>query len=86
MFGFQQSSRHVPFTGETDLAVSVEYPTGEFSIQLGRDPFDPQRVERSAVLRTAQLIMAGDVLVPRRLRDPHTAPALTTPATKEESR
>lgn len=74
--------------GGTEITVSVEHPSGEFSVQLGMDPADPQRVDRSALLRTARLIMAGDVLVPRRLEDPRSAPAPTTPATpatEEES-
>ncbi|MBP0456930.1 4-oxalomesaconate tautomerase [Streptomyces montanisoli] len=47
-----------------DGTVSVEHPSGEFSVVLGLDPADPQHVTRSALLRTARLIMAGDVLVP----------------------
>jgi 4-oxalomesaconate tautomerase len=45
-------------------AVSVEHPTGEFTVELGIDPADPQRVTRAALLRTARLIMRGEVLVP----------------------
>lgn len=44
--------------------VSVEHPTGEFSVELGLDPANPQRVTRAALLRTARLIMRGDVMVP----------------------
>ncbi|MFC1230438.1 MULTISPECIES: 4-oxalomesaconate tautomerase [Streptomyces] len=50
--------------------VSVEHPSGEFSVTLGRDPDDPQTVTRSALLRTARLLMAGDLLVPRSVWDP----------------
>ncbi|GAA5207197.1 4-oxalomesaconate tautomerase [Streptomyces thinghirensis] len=50
--------------------VSVEHPSGEFSVTLGLDPADPQRVSRSALLRTARLLMAGDLLVPRSVWDP----------------
>ncbi|MFD5312742.1 4-oxalomesaconate tautomerase [Streptomyces sp. ESR1.13] len=50
--------------------VSVEHPSGEFSVTLGLDPADPQRVTRSALLRTARLLMAGDLLVPRSVWDP----------------
>ncbi|SFS31671.1 4-oxalomesaconate tautomerase [Saccharopolyspora flava] len=49
----------------TEPTVSVEHPSGEFSVTLGLDPDDPQRVVRSALLRTARLLMSGDVLVPR---------------------
>ena len=44
--------------------VSVEHPTGEFSVELGLDPADPQKVTRAALLRTARLIMRGEVMVP----------------------
>jgi 4-oxalomesaconate tautomerase len=54
----------------TGVTVSVEHPAGEFSVELGLDPEDPQRVTKSALLRTARLIMAGDVLIPRRLWHP----------------
>lgn len=48
-------------------AVSVEHPSGEFTVQLEMDPSDRTRVSRSALLRTARLIMAGDVMVPAKL-------------------
>ncbi|MGW0788836.1 4-oxalomesaconate tautomerase [Streptomyces sp. NPDC002911] len=57
----------------TEPTVCVEHPSGEFSVTLGTDPSDPQLVTRSALLRTARLIMAGDLLVPRSIWDP--APA-----------
>lgn len=57
----------------TDVTVSVEHPAGEFSVELGLDPDDPQHVTKSALLRTARLIMAGDVFIPRQLRNPGTA-------------
>ncbi|MGL4409611.1 MAG: 4-oxalomesaconate tautomerase [Zoogloea sp.] len=44
--------------------VSVEHPTGEFSVELERDAADPQNVRRAALLRTARLIMRGEVMVP----------------------
>lgn len=44
--------------------VSVEHPTGEFSVELEVDPADPQSVTRAALLRTARLIMRGDVMIP----------------------
>jgi 4-oxalomesaconate tautomerase len=47
--------------------VSVEHPTGEFSVALGLDPQDPQRVAKAALLRTARLIMRGEVMVPASL-------------------
>ena len=44
--------------------VSVEHPTGEFSVELDVDPNNPQNVTRAALLRTARLIMRGEVMVP----------------------
>jgi 4-oxalomesaconate tautomerase len=54
----------------TEINVSVEHPTGEFTVALGLDPHDPHRVTKSALLRTARLIMAGSVFVPRHLWPP----------------
>jgi 4-oxalomesaconate tautomerase len=48
-------------------SVSVEHPSGEFSVELELDPHDPQRVVRAALLRTARLIMRGEVLIPETL-------------------
>jgi len=44
--------------------VSVEHPTGEFSVALGLDPANPHNVSRAALLRTARLLMRGEVMVP----------------------
>ncbi|NMM21675.1 MAG: 4-oxalomesaconate tautomerase [Rhodoferax sp.] len=49
--------------GDTKV-VSVEHPSGEFSVELGLDPADPQKVTCAALLRTARLIMRGEVMVP----------------------
>jgi 4-oxalomesaconate tautomerase len=46
------------------LQISVEHPTGEFSVALTLDPADPQRVAEAALLRTARLLMRGEVMVP----------------------
>ena len=45
--------------------VSVEHPTGEFSVELGIDPANPQNVTRAALLRTARLLMRGEVMILR---------------------
>jgi len=50
-------------------AVSVEHPTGEFTVELELDPQHPQNVLRAALLRTARLIMRGEVLIPRAVWD-----------------
>jgi 4-oxalomesaconate tautomerase len=44
--------------------ISVEHPTGEFSVELELDRQDPHKVVRAALLRTARLIMRGEVMVP----------------------
>jgi 4-oxalomesaconate tautomerase len=44
--------------------VSVEHPTGEFSVELQTDPADPQKVTKAALLRTARLLMRGEAMVP----------------------
>lgn len=44
--------------------ISVEHPTGEFSVELSLDPADPQNVLSAALLRTARLIMRGEVMIP----------------------
>jgi 4-oxalomesaconate tautomerase len=45
-------------------AVSIEHPSGEFTVELELDPQDPQKVVRAALLRTARLIMRGEAMVP----------------------
>ena len=44
--------------------ISVEHPTGEFSVEIELDPDDRQNVTRAALLRTARLLMRGEVMVP----------------------
>lgn len=44
--------------------LSVEHPSGEFSVVLTMDPQKPTAVMRAALLRTARLLMRGEVFVP----------------------
>jgi 4-oxalomesaconate tautomerase len=44
--------------------ISVEHPTGEFTVELETDPASPGSIIRSALIRTARPIMRGEVLVP----------------------
>ncbi|MBV7538684.1 4-oxalomesaconate tautomerase [Duganella sp. sic0402] len=44
--------------------LSIEHPTGEFSVELELDPTCPGQVTRAALLRTARPIMRGEVLIP----------------------
>ena len=49
--------------------ISVEHPGGEFSIELELDPHAPGKVARAALVRTARLIMRGEVMVPHSVWD-----------------
>jgi 4-oxalomesaconate tautomerase len=44
--------------------LSVEHPSGEFSVVLTMNPANPSEVAQAALLRTARLIMRGEVFVP----------------------
>jgi 4-oxalomesaconate tautomerase len=48
----------------TTKTLSIEHPTGEFSVELGVDPANPQNVTRAALLRTARELMRGQAMVP----------------------
>jgi 4-oxalomesaconate tautomerase len=50
--------------------MSVEHPTGEFSVtlEIGGTPAEPT-VLKAGLLRTARLIMRGEVLVPAEIWD-----------------
>jgi 4-oxalomesaconate tautomerase len=45
-------------------AIWVEHPTGVFCVVLELDRATPNKVVRAALLRTARLIMRGEVMVP----------------------
>ncbi len=53
--------------------VSVEHPTGEFSVEIEVDTKNPQNVTRAALLRTARLLMRGEVMVPSSVWTPKPA-------------
>jgi 4-oxalomesaconate tautomerase len=48
----------------TSKTISVEHPSGEFSVVLTMNPANPADVLQAALLRTARLIMRGEVYVP----------------------
>jgi 4-oxalomesaconate tautomerase len=54
-------------TSARGVTVSVEHPTGEFSVQIATDPKHPQTVTQAALLRTARLLMRGEVMVPSKV-------------------
>ena len=58
------ANRYAPAPPGLVKALSVEHPSGEFSVELGLDPANPQNVTRAALLRTARLLMRGEVMVP----------------------
>jgi 4-oxalomesaconate tautomerase len=45
-------------------AFSVQHPSGEFTVVLEMDPRKPAEVARASLLRTARLLMRGEVLIP----------------------
>lgn len=45
-------------------SLSVEHPSGEFSVELALDAQDSNKIVRAALIRTARLIMRGEVMVP----------------------
>jgi 4-oxalomesaconate tautomerase len=49
--------------------ISVEHPTGEFSVELETDPANPQNATKAALLRTARLLMRGEAMIPASLWD-----------------
>ncbi len=44
--------------------VGVEHPTGQFNVELELDPANPHKVIHAALLRTARLLMRGEVMIP----------------------
>ncbi len=59
------ANRYAVVPPGTKKTVSVEHPSGEFSVVLTMNPNDPTQVLQAALLRTARLIMRGEVFVPR---------------------
>jgi len=53
----------------TSKTISVEHPSGEFSVVLTMNPANPADVLQAALLRTARLIMRGEVYVPTALEE-----------------
>lgn len=47
--------------------LSIEHPTGEFTVELEVDAADPQKITRAALLRTARLLMRGDIMISNQL-------------------
>lgn len=47
-----------------EQTLSIEHPSGEFSVALELNPDNPTEVVKSALLRTARALMAGEAYVP----------------------
>jgi len=58
------ANRYALVPGGHVKTVSVEHPSGEFSVVLTMNPRNPSEVLRAALLRTARLLMRGEVFVP----------------------
>ena len=43
---------------------SVQHPTGEFTVVLEMSTANPTEVARASLLRTARLLMRGEVMIP----------------------
>ena len=57
------ANRYAQVPPSLTKTVSVEHPSGEFSVILTMNPAKPTEVLRAALLRTARLIMRGEVFV-----------------------
>jgi 4-oxalomesaconate tautomerase len=58
------ANRYASVPPGTPKTISVEHPSGEFSVILTMNAANPTEVLRAALLRTARLIMRGEVFVP----------------------
>jgi 4-oxalomesaconate tautomerase len=58
------ANRYAQVPPGSPKTLSVEHPSGEFSVVLTMNPADPTDVLQAALLRTARLIMRGEVYVP----------------------
>ena len=61
----------VPATGGSVKRISVEHPSGEFSLEVEVEDTTSNRlqVRRSSLIRTARALFRGDVLVPASIWD-----------------
>jgi 4-oxalomesaconate tautomerase len=59
------ANRYSVVPAGTPKTLSVEHPSGEFTVVLTMNPANPSEVLKAALLRTARLIMRGEVYVPQ---------------------
>jgi 4-oxalomesaconate tautomerase len=57
------ANRHARIPSGVHKAISVEHPSGEFTVILSMSPLDGTCVQRAALLRTARLLMRGQVFI-----------------------
>ena len=62
------ANRYAIVPAGNSKVISVEHPSGEFSVVLTMNPQMPSEVVQAALLRTARLIMRGEVFVPQELQ------------------
>jgi 4-oxalomesaconate tautomerase len=62
------ANRYAQVPAGNQKTISVEHPSGEFSVVLTMNPQNPSEVSRAALLRTARLIMRGDVFIPQHIK------------------
>jgi len=58
------ASRHASVPPGLEKNISVEHPSGEFTVVLSMNAAHPAQVHHAALLRTARLIMRGEVFIP----------------------
>jgi 4-oxalomesaconate tautomerase len=61
------ATRYAKIPDGHSKTISVEHPSGEFSVVLTMNPQNPSEVLQAALLRTARLLMRGEVFVPEHL-------------------
>lgn len=54
---------HIPAANANKRQISVEHPSGELSVEMEFDAENPTKVTRAALLRTARLLMRGEVMI-----------------------
>jgi 4-oxalomesaconate tautomerase len=59
------ANRYSVVPAGTPKTLSVEHPSGEFTVVLTMNPANPSEVSKAALLRTARLIMRGELYVPQ---------------------
>lgn len=73
-------------TGEKVRRLSVEHPSGEFSLELEIDGrAEGVKVVRSSLIRTARALFRGEVLIPASIWNGESKPAVATAPTLEHA-